>query len=124
SMTSWLPFKHIKLGTRAFAVAAVVGCVMVGYEAPLCAQDWAPTKLADAKPGDVRLFVSGSVRAPALAIQRQLEQATGRKIVVESSESRILQKEIDAGQPFEAALLITSVVNDMVAKGQIVPGSQ
>lgn len=123
-MKSWPLFKHIRGGTSAFVVAATIAGVGLGYGAMAYAQAPESNKLADAKPGEVRLFVSGSVRAPVLAIQARLEQVTGRKIVVESSESRILLKEIDAGQPFEAALLITSVVDDLVAKGKLVPGSQ
>ena len=80
--------------------------------------------LADAQPGEVRLFVAGSFRAPVLAMRTRLEQATGRRVVVESSESRLLQKEMDAGQPFEVALLIKSVVDEMVARGRIVAGSE
>jgi molybdate transport system substrate-binding protein len=90
---------------------------------PALAQGGEPTKLADAKPGDIRLFVSGSMRAPMLAIQGQLERATGRKVVMESSESRTLQREIEAGQPFDAALMTTPVVQDMIKKGKIVAGS-
>lgn len=96
--------------------------VVLGF-GPALAQGTAPAKLADAKPGDIRLFVSGSMRAPMLAIQGQLEKATGRKVVMESSESRTLQREIEAGQPFEAALMITPVVQDMIQKGKIVAGS-
>lgn len=83
----------------------------------------APAKLADAKPGDIRLFVAGSLRAPVAAIQGALEQKTGHKVVLESSESRTLQKEIEAGQPFEAAFLTAPVVRDMIAEGKIVAGS-
>jgi molybdate transport system substrate-binding protein len=80
-------------------------------------------KLANAPPGSVRIFASGAVRAPIEALRARIETATGRKMVVESSESRVLQKEIEAGQPFEAALLTTVVIKDMTAAGKIVPGS-
>jgi molybdate transport system substrate-binding protein len=80
----------------------------------------APTKLADAPPGAVRLFVSGSVRAPIAAFQARLEKATGRKVVLESSESRALQKQIEAGQPFEAAVLTTPVVKTLIASGKLI----
>ena len=103
-----------------FLFVFVLGVLCSG---PVLAQSAGPAKLADAKPGDIRLFVSGSMRAPMLAIQGQLEQATGHKVVMESSESRVLQREIEAGQPFEAALMITPVIQDMVKKGKIVAGS-
>ncbi len=84
----------------------------------------ARVKLADAGPEDVRLFVSGALRAPLMAVQPQLEQATGKKVVMEVSESRVLQSEIEAGQPFEAALITCPVVDEMISKGRIVAGSR
>ena len=80
-------------------------------------------KLADAPPGSLRLFVSGALREPVLAVKDRLEQVTGRKLFAEVSESRNLQREIEVGQPFEAALLTTAVIKDLVAKGKIVAGS-
>jgi molybdate transport system substrate-binding protein len=97
-------------------------CLVVAWGAgPAFGQETA--KLADAKPGDIRLFVAGSLRAPVAQIQGLLEQKTGHRVVMESSESRTLQAEIEAGQPFEAALLTTPVIRDMIAKGKIVAGS-
>jgi molybdate transport system substrate-binding protein len=88
------------------------------------AQQGNRAKLADAKPGDVRLFVSGALRAPIMSVKDALEKATGHPIVVEAGESRMLQSEIEAGQPFEAALITRPVIDDMIAKGRIVPGSR
>jgi molybdate transport system substrate-binding protein len=102
-----------------FAFAALV--------APFSTACWAQparAKLADAAPGDVRLFVSGALRAPMVAVLPQLEQATGKKVLMEVSESRILQSELEAGQPFEAALITRPVVDEMIAKGKIVAGSR
>jgi molybdate transport system substrate-binding protein len=88
------------------------------------AQEGGRVKLADAKPGDVRLFVSGALRAPVEAVRDSLEKATGHHIVIEAGESRMLQTEIIAGQPFEAALITRPVIDDMIAKGRVVQGSR
>ena len=99
-------------------------CLVIAGGAPACAQHAAHgDKLADAPPGAVRVFASGSMRAPILTVRDQIERATGRKLVVESSESRVLQKEIEAGQPFEVALLTNAVIGDMTTKGHMVAGS-
>jgi molybdate transport system substrate-binding protein len=79
--------------------------------------------LADAKPGDVRMFVSGAMRAPIEAVRDQLEKAAGHPIVMQSSESKILQQSMEAGQPFEVALITREVTDDMIARGKIVAGS-
>ena len=112
--------------TRAvLAKIASAGCVVIALS---CGIAWGqaggpPVKLANAQPGDIRLFVAGSLRAPVAAIQGLLERRTGHKVVMESSESRTLQSEIEAGQPFEAALLTTAVVQDLIGKGKIVAAS-
>ena len=79
--------------------------------------------LARAAAGSVRIFVSGSMSTPLAAVRGPIEKATGRKLVMEVSESRNLQREIEAGQPFEAALMTTAVIDDLAAKGRIAPGS-
>ncbi len=84
----------------------------------------AAATLKDAAPGDVRLFVSGALRAPVAAVAPLLDQATGHPVVVQVSESRVLQQEIESGQPFEVALLTRPVIDEMIAKGKIVPGSR
>jgi molybdate transport system substrate-binding protein len=113
---------------RALAWAATVAGVLVvaiaGGGAKAYAQQPGSTQLSEAKPGEVRLFVAGSLRVPFLAVKDRVEAVTGRKVVFESSESRNLEKEIDAGQPFEAALLTSVVVDELVANGKIVAGSK
>jgi molybdate transport system substrate-binding protein len=90
----------------------------------LLAQEGIGPKLANAKPGDVRLFVSGALRTPMTTAKVALEKATGHAVVMEVGESRVLQSEIEAGQSFEAALITRPVIDDMIAKGRIVPGSK
>jgi molybdate transport system substrate-binding protein len=84
----------------------------------------APPLLKDAAPGDVRLFVSGALRAPVASVTTQLHESTGHTVVAQVSESRVLQKAIEDGQPFEVALLTRPVIDDMISKGRIVPGSR
>jgi molybdate transport system substrate-binding protein len=108
---------------RRFVCLAVV-CGGVTALTSLASAQEVSAKLSNAQPGDVRLFVSGAMRAPVTAIQDQLERVTGRRIVIQSTESRLLQVEIEAGQPFEVAFLTKSVINELIAKGKIVAGSE
>jgi molybdate transport system substrate-binding protein len=84
----------------------------------------APPLLKDAAPGDVRLFVSGALRAPVATVTPQLDESAGHNVVAQVSESRVLQKAIEDGQPFEVALLTRPVIDDLIGKGRIVPGSR
>jgi molybdate transport system substrate-binding protein len=108
--------------TRLSAVACLVMPFLAG--AALAQERAAQVKLAEAKAGDARLFVSGALRAPLAMVQEQAEKAVGHPLVMEVGESRRLQSEIEAGQPFEVALLTGPVIDDMIAKGKIVPGSR
>ena len=104
--------------------AVLMGCSLVCAVSAASAQESRePGTLARAPPGSVRLFVSGSMSAPVAAIRDTLERATGRKVVLEVSESRNLLREMEAGQPFEATLMTAAVMDDLVAKGLVVPGS-
>jgi molybdate transport system substrate-binding protein len=106
--------------TAGFA-AAIAAVLCLG---PASAQDAASTpKLATAQPGDVRIFVAGSMRAPVTAVKAQLEKATGHKVVIEAGESKTLQGEIEAGQPFEVAFLTTAVIDAVAGEGKTVAGS-
>ena len=106
------------------ALAVLCGAAMLGLAGGAWAQAEREAKLSDAPPGAVRMFVSGSMLAPVLSVKPQLERATGRKIFVQSSESRNLQRDIESGQPFEVALLTSPVIKDMVAGGWMAPGSE
>ena len=114
--------------TRFFTATAcgVAMAVLIGVSAgrAIAAAAESAAKLADAGPGDVRVFASGSLRATVLAMRDRLEKASGRRLVLESSESRILLKEIEAGQAFEVAMLTTPVIAELATQGKIVAGSQ
>ncbi len=83
----------------------------------------APQKVADAKPGEVRLFVSTGLKAPLESVRSQAQAAVGHPLVIEYGASRTLRAEIEGGQAFEVAVLTPDVINDMIAKGRIVAGS-
>jgi ABC-type molybdate transport system substrate-binding protein len=79
--------------------------------------------LAGARDGEMRVFVSGALKASMEAVKAKAESAVGCPLVFRVGQSRILQQEIDSGQAFEVALLATPVIEEMVAKGKIRSGS-
>ena len=79
----------------------------------------APTKVADAAPGDVRIFISNGIRGAVERMRPQLEQAAGGRLVMESGRARDVQSHIEAGQAFEVALLTDSVIDELIAKGKV-----
>jgi molybdate transport system substrate-binding protein len=81
-------------------------------------------RVADAKPGDARLLVTDGFRSPLEKVRADLEKTVGHKLVIEYSESHVLQREMESGQPFELALVTADVVDAETAKGVILPDHQ
>lgn len=81
-------------------------------------------KVADAKPGDVRILASNAVRGLLEAVRAQAEQAVGHPFLIEYGSTAGIKGEIEAGQAFEVAIVGRNVVDDLSAKGKIVAGSQ
>jgi ABC-type molybdate transport system substrate-binding protein len=87
--------------------------------APAFAQ-FAGPKVADAKPGDVRLIVTAAVREPMDAVKDKLQAAVGKPVVVEFGSARgNLKDEIMGGQAFEVAILLPDVNEQLLAAGKI-----
>jgi molybdate transport system substrate-binding protein len=80
-------------------------------------------KVADAKPGDVRVMATAAIREPLNAVRKQAEVVIGRPIVVEYGSARgNLKAQILKGQDFEVALLLPDVGDEIEVAGKIAPG--
>jgi molybdate transport system substrate-binding protein len=80
-------------------------------------------KVADAKPGDVRVMATAAIREPLDAVLKQAEAAIGKPIVAEYGSARgNLKDEILKGQNFEVAMLLPDVDDEIQAAGKIAPG--
>jgi molybdate transport system substrate-binding protein len=86
------------------------------------AQSPAP-KVADARPGDVRVIATAAIRDPLNAVRKQAEAAINRPIVAEYGSARgNLKDEILRGQDFEVAILLPDVDDQIEAAGKVAPG--
>jgi len=89
---------------------------------PLHAQFTGP-KVADAKPGDVRVIATAAIREPLNAVLKQAEAIVDKPIVAEYGSARgNLKDQILKGQDFEVAMLLPDVDDEIQAAGKIVPG--
>src|SRR5258708_37517173 len=104
------------------SLAALVGTAVVLSLALQANAQAAEPKVADAKPGDVRVLVTAAVREPLDAVLKQAEAAIGKPIVVEYGSARgNLKDEILKGQGFEVAILLPDVGDEIQAAGKIAP---
>jgi molybdate transport system substrate-binding protein len=79
-------------------------------------------KVADARPGEVRVMVTAAIREPLDAVLKQAEAAIGKPIVAEYGSARgNLKDAILRGQDFEVAILLPDVDDDILAAGKIAP---
>src|SRR5262245_49586240 len=91
SMTSVVAFLRmglhgIAIDLRAFGSAALAAVAVL---APLQANaQFTGPKVADARPGDVRVMVTAAIREPLDAVLKQAEAAIGKPIVAEYGSAR------------------------------------
>lgn len=105
---------------------ATLGCaaiVLLGFEAAAHAQRGGQ-KVADARLGEVRVLVTAAIRTPLEAVRAEAQKAVGKPLVIEYGSARgNLKDQILAGQPFEIAMLLPDVDEELVKQGKILPGS-
>jgi len=108
---------------RTAAVFGVGLALLFLHDAPANAQGPGP-KVADARPGDLRVIATAAIRGPLDAVLVAAQQAAGRPIVIEYGSARgNLKNEILAGQDFEVALLLPDVNEELLKQGKILPES-
>ena len=72
----------------------------------------------------LRVFSSNGVRPAIEATQSRIEQAISRAISTEFSTAVALKRAIDAGEPFDVAILTPALIDDLVMRGKAVVGSR
>ena len=104
-------------------LAAIVGTAVALSAAPQANAQLTTPKVADARPGDVRVIATAALRGPLDAVLKQAEAAIGKPVVVEYGSARgNLKDTILKGQDFEVAILLPDVNDDIQAAGKIAAG--
>lgn len=105
-----------------FFRAVVLALVLVAPTSALHAQGHPDTKLADAKPGDLRIFATGSIGNVLEAAAPELRKRLHRDVVVQYGAARgDLKKAILAGEAFEVAVLLPDVNDAAAQAGKVQP---
>jgi molybdate transport system substrate-binding protein len=79
---------------------------------------------AAAQTGELHVMVSDSMKTVLEDLTPQIEQAIGRKLVMQFNSSKNLRDKIQAGEAFDAAILTSNVMDDLIKQGKIVPGGR
>jgi len=87
---------------------------------PAMAQGGNAERIADAKPGDVRVLATAAIRIPLDAIRAEASKMIGRPVVIEYGSARgNLKDVIMAGTGFEVAMLLPDVDEQLLKAGKI-----
>jgi molybdate transport system substrate-binding protein len=54
----------------------------------------------------------------------QIEHSTGRKLAVQFDSSKNLRDKIQAGEPFDATILTSDVLDDLIKQGKVAPAGR
>ncbi len=101
----------------AFVTAAAMLLLISGFFTLLARRTAAQT-------GELHVMVSDSMKTVVEDLTPQIEQATGRKLVMQFNSSKNLRDKIQAGEPFDAAILTSNVLDDLIKQGKIARGGR
>jgi molybdate transport system substrate-binding protein len=72
-----------------------------------------------AQTAELHVMVSDGMKTVMEEMTPQIEQATGRKLAAQFNSSKNLRDKIQAGEPFDAAILTSDVLDDLIKQGKI-----
>src|SRR5258708_23677074 len=73
---------------------------------------------------EIKVLCSNAIKAVMLELAPQFEQATQHKVAITYGLSAALKRQIDAGEPFDVALLTPPLIDDLIDKDTIARGTR
>ena len=73
---------------------------------------------------ETRVFTSAAPRGIVREMAPVFERMTGRRLAIESAFAAELKRRIEAGDPFDVAILAPDMADDLVRQGKLVAGSR
>lgn len=77
-----------------------------------------------AQGGELRALVSDGMKPTMEQLSAEIEKAIGRKLVLQFNSSKNLRDRILGGESFDAAILTSDVIDDLIQKGKVAAGSR
>jgi molybdate transport system substrate-binding protein len=72
-----------------------------------------------AQAKDLHVMISDGMKTVVEELTPQIEHSTGRKLFAQFNSSKNLRDKIQAGEPFDAAILTSDVLDDLIKLGKI-----
>src|SRR5262245_53577199 len=92
------------------SLAAALACAATLAAAPACA-------------ADIKVSASNGVRAALEELAPAFERETGNKVALRFGVAAVLRRQIEAGEPFDLAILTRLGIDDLVKAGKVTRGS-
>jgi molybdate transport system substrate-binding protein len=102
---------QIRNATTAAAIAAVLAALT-------------PTPGVSAEVIETRVFSSAAPRGILREIAPVFERTTGHRLVIEFAFAADLKRRIEAGNPFDVAILPPDIADDLMRQGKLAAGSR
>jgi molybdate transport system substrate-binding protein len=77
-----------------------------------------------AQTTELHVMISDGMKTVVEELTPQIEHATGRKLAAQFNSSKNLRDKIQAGEPFDAAILTADVLDDLIKQGKIAAGTR
>jgi len=72
-----------------------------------------------AHAAEIKVFCTNGVRAVVEELLPQFEKATGNKVVISFEPSTQIKKRVDAGEPFDVAVMTTTLIDEAIKAGKL-----
>jgi molybdate transport system substrate-binding protein len=75
-----------------------------------------------AQTSELHVMISDGMKTVVEELTPQIEHSIGRKLAAQFNSSKNLRDKIQAGEPFDAAILTSDVLDDLIKQGKIAAG--
>ena len=79
---------------------------------------------APARAAEIKVLCSNGLQAVVDELVPQFEQKTGNKVVLKFEPSTQIKKRIDAGEPFDLAVMTTPLIDEEIKAGRLAADSR
>jgi molybdate transport system substrate-binding protein len=101
----------------ALSIAAAIFVLVAGFM--ILAARRTPAQTAE-----LRVMTSDGMKPAVQELTPEIERATGRKLAAQFNSSKNLRDKILAGEPFDAAIITSDVLDDLIKQGKITAASR
>src|SRR5882762_1118246 len=73
---------------------------------------------------ELLVVVSDGMKPSVEELVPQIEHSIGRKITAQYNSSKAIREKIQSGEPFDAAILTSDIIDDLINQGKIAAGTR